>query len=50
VQLIDFGRFLNGDETKKAAAVKGVIDGFKNAGFLCVTTTPDRSARDERGN
>jgi len=34
IPLIDFGMFLNGDETEKAAAVKGVIDGFKNAGFL----------------
>jgi hypothetical protein len=26
--------FLNGGETDKQAVVQGIIDGFKNAGFL----------------
>ncbi|KAA8912876.1 hypothetical protein FN846DRAFT_897413 [Sphaerosporella brunnea] len=34
IPLIDFGMFLNGGEADKKAVVQGIIDGFKNAGFL----------------
>ncbi|KAI5797023.1 hypothetical protein FPQ18DRAFT_366302 [Pyronema domesticum] len=34
IPLIDFGLFLHGTETDKAAVVAGVSSGFKNAGFI----------------
>ncbi|KAF8538154.1 hypothetical protein BDD12DRAFT_843872 [Trichophaea hybrida] len=34
IPLIDFSMFLNGNEADKLAVVKGVSEGFRNAGFI----------------
>lgn len=42
VQLIDFSKFLNGNETQRTDTAKAIVNGFQTAGFIYLSNTPIR--------
>lgn len=41
-QLIDFSKFLNGDEAQRTETAKAIVNGFQTAGFIYLSNTPIR--------
>ncbi|KAM7219854.1 hypothetical protein V8F06_004709 [Rhypophila decipiens] len=40
IPLIDFGKFLNGDETQKLETARAILHGFQTAGFIYLSNIP----------